>query len=131
MPSRFWVIGGEYTNTGFHDLIPGCEEEVLGPFDNYEAAHSAWQAKAWSTVDSCARRFRIVEDRGQTQPRRYYVVGGDYIDTHFRQLAPGATEERIGPYESYEQAHAAWQSKAWSTVDACTKRYRIVEEIGA
>jgi hypothetical protein len=131
MPSRYWVIGGDYTDTGFHDLVPGTEEDVLGPFDNYEAAHTAWQAKAWSTVDSCTKRYRIVEDRGRTKVRRFYVIGGDYIDTHFRQLAPGSQEERDGPFDSYEQAHKAWQSKAWSTVDACTKRFRIVEEVEA
>lgn len=130
MPSRFWVIGGEYQDTAFRDLVPGTEEEVLGPFDDYTHAFEAWKAKAWSSVDTATRRFRIQEERREARHRRFFVVGGDYIDTNFRNLAEGASEERYGPFETYEDAYHAWQERAWSSVDSCTKRYRVVEEVG-
>ena len=41
---------------------------------------------------------------------QFWVVGGEYTDTHFQDaLAPG--EE--------------WAKLAWRTVDECTTRYRI------
>jgi hypothetical protein len=128
MSSRYWVIGGEYTDTHFTAVVSGTSEERLGPFDDYRAAHAAWQARAWATVDSAHRRYRIVEEPGTAPAKRFWVVGGDYIDTGFATLAPGASEERYGPYDSYTAAHDAWQTHAWRTVDSATKRYRIVEE---
>ncbi len=128
MPSRWWVIGGEYSDTRFTQVLPGTEEEHLGPFSNYDEAKTVWQSKAWATVDSCNRRYKILEESGPKATKRYFVLGGDYQDTGFRTLVPGTEEERIGPFDTYEQAHAAWQSRAWATVDSCTKRFRIVEE---
>jgi hypothetical protein len=57
----------------------------------------------------------------------YWVVGGEYADTSFRRLAPGAKEERIGPFHSYESAYKAWRAASWRHVDQCNWRYRIVE----
>jgi hypothetical protein len=128
MPSRYWVVGGEYTDTAFTNVVAGTEEEHIGPFDTYEDAKGVWQTKAWSTVDTATRRYRIVEEPGPKKPKRYWVVGGEYIDTGFRQLVDGAAEERIGPFDTYEDAHAAWQKAAWASVDTATKRYRVVEE---
>ena len=128
MSSRYWVVGGDYVDTRFSQVAPGTEEEHLGPFDDYPAAHKAWQSRAWSTVDSCTKRYRIVEEPGPAPAKRFWVLGGDYADTGFRTLAEGASEERIGPFDTYDKAHKSWQAKAWATVDSCTKRYRIVEE---
>ena len=128
MPSRYWVVGGHYTDTAFTTVVAGTEEEHIGPFASYDEAKAAWQAKAWATVDNCNFRFRIIEEAGPKRIKRYWVIGGDYVDTGFRQLVDGAQEERIGPFDTYETAHAAWQKAAWSTVDSCTKRFRVVEE---
>jgi len=54
----------------------------------------------------------------------YYVVGGEYKDTHFRETI-GGDEEWFGPFEDYESAKAEWAKHAWQTVDHCTTRYRI------
>ena len=128
MPHRYWVVGGQYVDTGFNTVVPGTTEERIGPFDTYEDAHKSWQAKAWETVDSATKRYRIVPENGPEPPKRYWVVGGEYVDTGFRQVVPGTTEERSGPFTTYEDAHKAWQAKAWATVDSATKRFRIVEE---
>lgn len=128
MPSRWWVIGGDYTDTRFTQVVPRTEEEHLGPFYDYEEAKKVWQTKAWSTVDSCTRRYKLLEEAGPKTTKRFYVLGGEYQDTGFRTLVPGTAEERLGPFDTYQEAHAAWQAKAWATVDSCNKRYRIVEE---
>jgi Domain of unknown function (DUF4170) len=59
---------------------------------------------------------------------QYWVVGGEYTDTSFRAFAPGAREERFGPYLSYEEAYAAWSARARATVDDACVRYRIQAE---
>ncbi len=128
MTSRYWVVGGEYTDTHFSRVVDGTTEEQLGPFDSYKAAHQTWAARAWATVDSAHRRYRIVEEPGPVARKRFWVLGGEYTDTGFRDLAPGTTEERHGPFETYKLAHDEWQARAWATVDSATKRYRIVEE---
>lgn len=58
----------------------------------------------------------------------YWVVGGEYTDTDFRLIMPGRAEERIGPYQSFKDARDVWASRAFSTIDHCLVRYRIVEE---
>jgi len=128
MSSRYWVVGGEYTDTHFSQVVDGTAEERLGPFDDYRAAHGAWQSRAWATVDNAHKRYRIVEEAGPSAPKRFWVVGGDYTDTGFRNLVPGSSEERYGPFDSYSAAHDSWQKHSWATVDSATKRYRIVEE---
>lgn len=60
--------------------------------------------------------------------RRFWVIGGHYRDTRFRDLAEGHSEERHGPFERYEDAQAEWQRLSWADVDICNVRYRIVEE---
>lgn len=61
---------------------------------------------------------------------KYWVVGGEYADTSFTEIAGGGREERIGPFASYDEAKAAWQDRAWSTVDSANHRFRIEEETG-
>lgn len=131
MSSQWFVVGGDYTDTSFSQVVGGTEEERLGPFSSYDQARTAWQQRAWATVDSCTKRYRIVERPGPSQPKRFWVVGGDYTDPGFHEPVPGTTEERLGPFTTYDQAHVAWQQRAWATVDSCTKRYRIVEERAA
>ncbi len=65
---QFWVVGGEYTDTRFHDAVNGAEQWI-GPFTDYEAAKKEWAKHAWQTVDSCTIRYRIERiDQGQPPP---------------------------------------------------------------
>jgi hypothetical protein len=57
----------------------------------------------------------------------YWVIGGEYRDGSFAELAPGAQLERIGPFASYDEAKKAWAARAWATVDNALMRFRIVE----
>jgi len=56
---------------------------------------------------------------------RYWVVGGEYTDTTFATLAPGKREERIGPFDDYDEAYKIWFARARATVDDATIYYRI------
>jgi hypothetical protein len=58
----------------------------------------------------------------------YWVIGGEYTDTRFERIAGGRPEERLGPFATFEEARKAWSGRAFSTVDDCHARYRIVEE---
>jgi Domain of unknown function (DUF4170) len=60
----------------------------------------------------------------------YWVVGGEYTDTSFSRLAPGQSEERIGPFENYDEAYELWRARARATIDDATVWYRIVSEDG-
>lgn len=60
--------------------------------------------------------------------KQFYVVGGEYQDTQFKDLLSGQELEKLGPFTSYDDAKRAWADKAWSTVDTCTARYQIVEQ---
>ena len=55
---------------------------------------------------------------------QYYVVGGEYRDTCFREPV-GGNEEWFGPFTDYEAAKEEWAKHAWQSVDHCTTRYRI------
>ncbi len=65
---RYWVVGGEYTDTKFKTIAGGGRETRLGPFGSYQAAKDAWQARAWATVDSANTRYRIVKEAGSRKP---------------------------------------------------------------
>jgi len=58
---------------------------------------------------------------------QFWVVGGEFTDTSFKQLAPGKMLERHGPYASYKEAYKVWQERAWKTVDDCNYRFRVLE----
>jgi len=65
------------------------------------------------------------DDRGMAA---YWVVGGEYADMDFTEIAAGKKPERYGPFADYQDAMSEWKSRAWATVDHCMIRYRIVEE---
>lgn len=125
--ARYWVTGGKYADTSFTKLAEGEEEVRKGPFDTYEDAHAVWAAASWANVDDAFTRYRI--DKEQT-PVRYWVLGGRFADTRFRDLAEGAELEKYGPYDDYTQANAKWAELSWATVDDAFVRYRIVTDEG-
>ncbi|MBC7906553.1 MAG: DUF4170 domain-containing protein [Rhodospirillaceae bacterium] len=56
--------------------------------------------------------------------KKLYVVGGEYADTNFTQIAPGHKEERFGPFDERE-AHVCWRALTGKTVDNAMIRYFI------
>ena len=63
--------------------------------------------------------------------KRYWVIGGNYADTRFDRMQDGGSEQKYGPFKTYEEAKAEWQRRAWSSVDNACARYRIEEDAGA
>lgn len=55
---------------------------------------------------------------------KYFVVGGEYADTSFTQIAAGEQEQSFGPF-SEKDAHDFWRSITGRTVDNAMVRYRI------
>jgi hypothetical protein len=70
MTVAYYVVGGEYADTSFQDLLK--PEPVVGPFEHYEQAFNAWRGRAMATIDQAYVRFQIVKsDRAPvvTRPR--------------------------------------------------------------
>ena len=45
--------------------------------------------------------------------KRYWVIGGNYADTRFDRMQDGGSEQKYGPFKTYEEAKAEWQRRAW------------------
>ena len=56
---------------------------------------------------------------------QFWVVGGEYTDTRFKETLGQGDEKWIGPFGDYELARQEWAKRAWHTVDECYTRYRI------
>ncbi len=63
--------------------------------------------------------------------KRYWVVGGEYRDTRFKELAAGRTEERFGPHRLYAEARREWQNRTMASIDNVHRRYVITVETEA
>ncbi len=59
---------------------------------------------------------------------KYLVVGGEYTDTTFSKIADDGPEQRLGPFDAYDEAKAVWRAKAMESIDDAHVRYRIEEE---
>ena len=53
----------------------------------------------------------------------YIVRGGIFKDTSFSELE--SSEEKYGPYPSYDDALHQWHSAGWWQVDNCNHRLFI------
>ena len=58
----------------------------------------------------------------------FWVIGGEYTDTRFAEVAGGRPETRLGPFASYDEAKAEWARRAWASVDDAHVRWRVEEE---
>lgn len=121
MSETYWVVGGVYRDTRFAVTADGTAEQRIGPFKCYDTAFKVWRGKAWATVDDAHCRYRIEKQ----DSAKYWVVGGTYVDTEFTRLLGGGPAERLGPFDSYDEALETWRGKAWATVDDAHTRYRI------
>ncbi len=61
---------------------------------------------------------------------QYWVVGGEYTDTTFSEIAGNGEESRHGPFDDYDLARERWASLSWAGVDDAHTRFRI-EKAGA
>ncbi|WP_142850480.1 DUF4170 domain-containing protein [Telmatospirillum sp. J64-1] len=124
MSKHFYVVGGEYADTGFTKIAEGKTEEVFGPFTEQEA-HDFWRSITGKTVDNAMIRYVVKRD--EDAGKNYYVVGGEYADTTFTKPAPGVQLEKYGPF-SRKEAMDFWRSITGKTVDNAMARYDIATE---
>ncbi|MDA0704360.1 MAG: DUF4170 domain-containing protein [Proteobacteria bacterium] len=119
--AQFWVVGGEFTDTSFKKMAGDGEPRRYGPFDSHAEALAVWRAKSMETVDLPLFKYSIHEDDATA----FWVVGGHYADTNFKDIAGGGAEEREGPFGDYARALEVWRAKPMATVDDAHARYRI------
>ena len=56
----------------------------------------------------------------------YWVVGGEYEDTTFKNIKSGKELQKLGPFETYDLAKKEWDKISWEKVDICNERYIIL-----
>ncbi len=56
----------------------------------------------------------------------YWVVGGLYKDTTFKELQDDERLAKYGPFNSYVEAKNEWNRLSWQNVDSCNTRYIII-----
>ena len=50
--------------------------------------------------------------------KRYFVSGGVFKDTKFKEVVLG-TYEYYGTFTTYKEAYDIWKAKSWINVDNC------------
>ncbi len=63
----FWVIGGKYSETHLQGIV-GSNEELIGPFRDYEEAVEEWTKHAGQRVDHGSTRYRIERVNSDAPP---------------------------------------------------------------
>jgi hypothetical protein len=62
--------------------------------------------------------------------KRYWVVGGEYTSTAFKETVGGKPLRREGPFATWDEAQRRWAALSWADVDNCHARYSIeVEDV--
>lgn len=56
----FYVIGGEYADTTFEDLLTRTST-VKGPFDSREEAEKVWKEMSFKTTGSATAKYEVME----------------------------------------------------------------------
>ena len=55
----WWVVGGEYADTGFETIADGGAEQRHGPFRSQQEAQAEWARLSWAHIDDAHVRYRI------------------------------------------------------------------------
>ena len=61
MGQRYWVIGGEYRDCLFDEVVPGTEE-ILGPFPDQVRARTEWQRLTFRDRLAATTRYVITHE---------------------------------------------------------------------
>ena len=61
---------------------------------------------------------------------QYWVIGGEYRDTSFRELT-GANAEAVGPFADYDAALRVWRERSIATRPQTHMRYTIAVNTAA
>lgn len=63
MQQQYWVIGADYADLKFNEVIDGTSQ-VLGPYSDYREAATVWREQAMATRYKATTRFTIVVNAG-------------------------------------------------------------------
>ena len=58
---RYWVLGGDYRNCRFDEIVPGTEE-ISGPFPNLQRARTEWQRLTFRDRLGATTRYVITSE---------------------------------------------------------------------
>jgi len=58
--------------------------------------------------------------------KEFFVKGGTYESTSFAKIVAGKIEK--GPFKSYEEAYACWETLSWQNADDCLMRFEIISK---
>ena len=61
MGQRYWVIGGEYRNCRFDEVMPGTEE-ISGPFPDARRARTEWTRLTFRDRRAATTRYVITQE---------------------------------------------------------------------
>ena len=61
MTTRYWVLGGEYRNCRFDEVVPGTEE-ISGPFPDMLKARTEWQRLTFRDRSLATTRYVITQE---------------------------------------------------------------------
>lgn len=126
MSKTYYVIGGEYADFTFSQIAPGREMEKHGPFSEKEAL-DFWRSVTGKTVDSALTRYIVKPEEDVEGERVWFVVGGEYADVTFSNIAPGRQIESYGPF-SRQGALECWRALTGKTVDSALTRYKVMRQ---
>ena len=61
MTTRYWVLGGEYRNCRFDEVVPGTEE-ISGPFPDLTRAQTEWTRLSFRDHLGATTRYVITQE---------------------------------------------------------------------
>jgi hypothetical protein len=61
MTTRYWVLGGEYRNCRFDEVVPGTEE-ISGPFPDLNRAQTEWTRLSFRDRLGATTRYVITQE---------------------------------------------------------------------
>ncbi len=68
----------------------------------------------------------MTENARESKQLLHIVFGGELVGLDSTEFKDPSKIDVVGIYPNYAQAHAAWKSKAQSTVDNAQMRYFVV-----
>ena len=61
MGQRYWVLGGEYRDCRFDEVVPGTEE-ISGPFTDVSRARTEWTRLTFRDHLAATHRYVIAQE---------------------------------------------------------------------
>ena len=61
MGQRYWVLGGEYRDCRFDEVVPGTEE-ISGPFPDADRARTEWTRLTFRDCLAATHRYVIAQE---------------------------------------------------------------------